>query len=92
MVFNNGGGAIFSYLPQADLPAFERFWLTPTGLDPGRIAALYGITHCRVEDAKGFGEAFSRSLSGPGASMIEVLIDRVDSVRRHREFWSGSGG
>jgi len=92
VVFNNGGGAIFSYLPQADLPAFERFWLTPTGLDPGRIAALYGITHCRVEDAKGFGEAFSRSLSGPGASMIEVLIDRVDSVRRHREFWSGSGG
>lgn len=92
VVFNNGGGAIFSYLPQADLPEFERFWLTPTGLDMEKIASLYGISYSCVDDAFGFGEAFSRAISLPGANLIEVVIDRRESVRRHREFWSAQDG
>ena len=38
VVFSNGGGAIFGYLPQATLPGFERYWLTPTGLNLAGVA------------------------------------------------------
>lgn len=87
VVFNNGGGAIFEYLPQASLPDFERYWLTPTNLDPVHIAALYGLRHHRVEQAAAFESALHESLSTQGVGLIEVVIDRAQSVERHRAYW-----
>lgn len=87
VVFNNGGGAIFGYLPQAALPEFEACWLTPPGLDIAQIAQLYGLNHHRVRDEKQFTKALKRAINTPGADMIEVIIDREDSLRRHKRYW-----
>ena len=87
IVFNNGGGAIFSYLPQAGLADFERYWLTPTGLELEQVAYLYGLRHRRVSDAQDFELAFDELLDTLGTGLIEVMIDREESVRRHKEYW-----
>jgi 2-succinyl-5-enolpyruvyl-6-hydroxy-3-cyclohexene-1-carboxylate synthase len=88
VVFNNGGGAIFGYLPQARLAGFERYWLTPTGLEMAQIARLYALGHHRVHDVRAFRHALSASLGSPGVDLIEVVVDRQESLRRHLAYWS----
>jgi len=88
VVFNNGGGAIFSYLPPSELAQFERYWLTDTGLDLATVARLYRLGFHRVETLDDFTAAFSDALAAAGSSLIEIVIDREDSVARHHAFWS----
>jgi len=92
VVFNNGGGAIFGYLPQAELAEFKRFWLTDPALDLALVARLHGLRYALAEDAAGFGRHLARALERSGSSLIEVCVDREDSLARHREFWSRLGG
>ena len=52
VVLNNDGGGIFEFLPQAEQlerDEFEALLGTPLGLDPARVAAVYGLPHVRVE-------------------------------------------
>lgn len=88
VVFNNGGGAIFEYLPQRGLPEFERYWLTPTGLDIERIADLYELRHVRVSSSEAFESAFGRALASPRVDLIEVMVERASSLAWHRHYWS----
>ncbi len=87
VVFNNGGGAIFEYLPQADLPEFETYWLTPPALDIAQIARLYSLNHHCIQDAEQFETALLSALDSSGVKLIEVLVDRKESVRRHKAYW-----
>jgi 2-succinyl-5-enolpyruvyl-6-hydroxy-3-cyclohexene-1-carboxylate synthase len=87
VVFNNGGGAIFGFLPQAKLPEFTSHWLTPTGLDIARIAHLYELKHHLVRDSVQFAAALDRSLKNNGVDLIEISIDRELSLRLHLRYW-----
>ncbi|MEN6584451.1 MAG: 2-succinyl-5-enolpyruvyl-6-hydroxy-3-cyclohexene-1-carboxylic-acid synthase [Sulfuricella sp.] len=89
VVLNNGGGGIFEYLPQAGLEEFERGWLTPLALDFSHVAALYGLSHVKVEHGAGFSAALAAALEG-GAHLVEVSIDRAGSVARHRAYWEAA--
>ncbi|HWV85892.1 MAG TPA: 2-succinyl-5-enolpyruvyl-6-hydroxy-3-cyclohexene-1-carboxylic-acid synthase [Capillimicrobium sp.] len=84
VVLDNGGGGIFDFLPvatQAD--AYEAHVATPPGLDPERIAALYGLAYApaatvaELRDAVGAG----------GARLIHVRTDRAGNVALHRRVW-----
>lgn len=88
VVINNGGGGIFGYLPQADLPDFAAHWLTPHGMDLAQLAALHRLPHRRVERQGEFGPALARALATPEVSMIEVMVDREYSQARHQDYWS----
>ncbi len=82
VVLNNDGGGIFEFLPQAaqlDRDEFEALLGTPMGLDPARIAAVYGLPHARVERLDGLADA-----AGQGTAMIEVPVDRRRNVELHR--------
>jgi 2-succinyl-5-enolpyruvyl-6-hydroxy-3-cyclohexene-1-carboxylate synthase len=92
IVFNNRGGAIFDYLPQARLPDYERYWRTPTGLDPAKIADLYGLRHWRVSDARAFQDALLRALQDGQEDLIEVVLDPQLSLARHRAYWEAITG
>ena len=87
VVFNNGGGAIFEYLPQAKLARFERYWLTPTDLELAIVAKLYGLEHVVVDRAASFGDAFCAAQRHSGSTLIEVRVDRKRSVAAHRAYW-----
>jgi 2-succinyl-5-enolpyruvyl-6-hydroxy-3-cyclohexene-1-carboxylate synthase len=95
VVLNNGGGGIFGYLPQTRLSGYQTHWLSPTGLQPARIAELFGLSFHRVQRQGAFGPALDTALAGPGVTMIEVQIDRELSQRRHQAYWQalvGGGG
>lgn len=88
VVLNNGGGGIFSYLPQAGLEDFERAWLTPTELDFSHAARMYGLEYQKVECGEDFDAALAAALEHDGPDLIEVTVDREVSVARHKAYWA----
>ena len=86
IVINNDGGAIFSFLPQADYPdVFEPYFGTPHGLTFRHTAALYGLGYQRAEDWSTFRQAVMESLTNGGTTIIEVPGDRAMNVALHRQ-------
>ena len=81
IVFNNGGGAIFGYLPQARLTDFERYWLTPTNLEISKVADLNGLRHRGVRNIAQFEHALREILDSAESALIEIIIDRAESLR-----------
>jgi 2-succinyl-5-enolpyruvyl-6-hydroxy-3-cyclohexene-1-carboxylate synthase len=59
VVIDNGGGAIFSYLPQHELPAaeFQRLFLTPANVDLDAVVRAYARGAVRVEVVSVDGDA-----------------------------------
>jgi 2-succinyl-5-enolpyruvyl-6-hydroxy-3-cyclohexene-1-carboxylate synthase len=73
---------------QEDEDIYTRHVATPTGLDFARAAALYGLSHERVEDLVAFRAALERSLDGAReSSIIEVRGDRRANVELHGRIW-----
>jgi 2-succinyl-5-enolpyruvyl-6-hydroxy-3-cyclohexene-1-carboxylate synthase len=89
IVLDNDGGGIFSYLPPAELPEFERLFATPHHLDLVEVARAHGATAERIDDARKLGEMLaSPVLTEPARLRVLVVpIDRQTSVARHRELW-----
>ena len=84
LVIDNGGGGIFDFLPQSeqvDAGTFERLFTTPSGLDPAKAAALYGIGHVEVSSAREIAEAGKWD----GPVLISARVDRSTNVAFHRE-------
>lgn len=83
VLLNNGGGGIFSHLPQAQLEQFESHWLTPTDLDFSKTAELYGANFHRITQQSEFRPALEFAIKEPGLSLLEVVIDRNHAMTRH---------
>ena len=88
VVINNGGGGIFEYLPQANLPDFERAWLTPSSIDFWHAAQAWGVAHQRVVNLAAFAAALQAALAAGGPHLIEVVVDRAQSVAQHHAYWN----
>jgi 2-succinyl-5-enolpyruvyl-6-hydroxy-3-cyclohexene-1-carboxylate synthase len=87
VVLNNGGGAIFDFLPIAEhADGYEELFATPTGLDLGVVAALYDLPFTRVASH----EELRGALGGPG--LVEVPLDRQRNVELHRELFARVAG
>ena len=91
VVVDNDGGGIFSFLPQADLPAaqFERLWGTPHGIDLLALVGAYGITAVGVHDALGVRGAVAAALHDGGIRAVVVHTDRAANVAVHAELVDG---
>jgi 2-succinyl-5-enolpyruvyl-6-hydroxy-3-cyclohexene-1-carboxylate synthase len=87
VVLNNGGGAIFDFLPIAEHPdGYEELFATPAGLDLGVVAALYDLPFTRVTSQGELHEA----LASPG--LVDVPLDRRRNVELHREIFARVAG
>jgi 2-succinyl-5-enolpyruvyl-6-hydroxy-3-cyclohexene-1-carboxylate synthase len=78
---DNGGGAIFDFLPvarHAEPGLYERHIATPSGLSLERVAALAGMRHARAETP----DELRAAVAAPG--LIEVPSDRARNVELHR--------
>lgn len=92
VVINNGGGGIFSYLPLASTAAaepggaFEPLFLTPHATDFRGAAQMFGLDYICPTDADGLAAALTQ-VAGR-TRLVELRVDREDSVARHRQFWA----
>ncbi len=85
VVPNNEGGAVFSFLPQRELPEHEALFVTPHGLDLAKLAEAAGAGYQRVEKAGELMPAVERAASAGGVWIVEVPSDREMNVARHGE-------
>ena len=83
VVPNNDGGAIFSFLPQRELPEFEELFATPHGLDLGAISRAAGAGHARIEHAADLMPTVERARGAGGVHVVEVPIDRARNLELH---------
>jgi 2-succinyl-5-enolpyruvyl-6-hydroxy-3-cyclohexene-1-carboxylate synthase len=89
VAFDNSGGGIFEFLPQASqIPReeFEALFGTPTRLDCERAAALWDVPHRRLERAE---EIASPVADGP--ELIEVPVDRARGMELREELKEAAG-
>jgi 2-succinyl-5-enolpyruvyl-6-hydroxy-3-cyclohexene-1-carboxylate synthase len=101
VLIDNGGGAIFDFLPVAasrrarEGEIYTEHIATPTGLDFAKAAALYGLAHERAGDVFAFRAALERAVEdGPQrrASIVEVRGEREGNVECHRRVWEAVAG
>jgi 2-succinyl-5-enolpyruvyl-6-hydroxy-3-cyclohexene-1-carboxylate synthase len=92
VLVNNDGGGIFSFLPQASVPApaaglpaaFEELFGTPHGIDPGPVVTALGAEHRRVGPGE-LREALAGAIGAGGVHVVELRTDRARNVVLHRE-------
>src|SRR5829696_70566 len=86
VVVDNGGGGIFSFLPQADMPDhFETLFGTPQSVDVGALAAVYGIPVTEVGVPSELESALLAAVDRGGVQVLRVRTDRNVNVTRHRQ-------
>jgi 2-succinyl-5-enolpyruvyl-6-hydroxy-3-cyclohexene-1-carboxylate synthase len=87
VVCDNDGGGIFSFLPQAGLPAdrFEQLFGTPHGLDLAALAGVAGLDHQRLTRAGELPPALDKALAAGRSSVLIVPSDRRRNAERHRQ-------
>jgi 2-succinyl-5-enolpyruvyl-6-hydroxy-3-cyclohexene-1-carboxylate synthase len=88
VVVDNDGGGIFSFLPQRDELAPERFeqlFGTPHGVDLCALAAAHGVPAERVSTRTGLQAALAGALTRGGARVVVVSTRRDDNVALHDE-------
>jgi 2-succinyl-5-enolpyruvyl-6-hydroxy-3-cyclohexene-1-carboxylate synthase len=84
VVVDNDGGGIFSFLPQAELVApdrFETLFATPHGLDLAALATAYGVPVTRVARL----HELRAALEGRGVRVVLVRTERAVNVAVHHE-------
>jgi 2-succinyl-5-enolpyruvyl-6-hydroxy-3-cyclohexene-1-carboxylate synthase len=84
VVVDNNGGGIFSFLPQAGLPAhFEELFGTPHDVDIAALGALHGVPLVDVTRADELGDAVDEAVAAGGVRVVRVRTRRDDNVERH---------
>jgi len=88
VLLDNGGGAIFDRLAIArERDVYEQHVATPTGLDPRRAAALYGLDYERPAGL----DALREALRAPsGARLIHIPVERAAGLALDRALASAA--
>jgi 2-succinyl-5-enolpyruvyl-6-hydroxy-3-cyclohexene-1-carboxylate synthase len=75
VVLENGGGELFSLLPQRELPELRELFVTPHRVDLGAVCAAAGVGHERVRRSEDLLPAVQRGARARGIRIVEVMID-----------------
>lgn len=92
VVVRNGGGGIFSLLPQRELPEHRDLFVTPHGADLGALTRAAGAGHVLVERADDLGPALSAAMDAEGLQVVEVAVDPVRCMALRAELRDAVAG
>lgn len=86
VVVDNGGGGIFSFLPQAHHAGddFERLFGTPPARSLELLAEFHHLQHHQVEDAGALEAAVESTWQAAESSLVVVESDRDSNVAEHQ--------
>lgn len=93
VVVDNGGGAIFDYLPARTAMSsalHERFFTAPHTLRLDRIAQGFGIDARNCASISDLRACLSTPLAHGEVQVLVVSIDRIASETMHRHYWRAS--
>jgi 2-succinyl-5-enolpyruvyl-6-hydroxy-3-cyclohexene-1-carboxylate synthase len=85
---DNGGGGIFSFLPQASAMSPERFeqlFATPHDVSLPGLAGIHGVESWSIDKAEEVAPAVARAIDTPGVQLLHVRTDRAANVVLHAE-------
>lgn len=88
VVIDNGGGGIFSFLPQAQAAQdtdFELLWGTPQPADLADVAAAYGVRVTEAPLASDLAPALADAIASRECCVVRVRTDRRVNVAVHDE-------
>jgi len=86
VVLNNNGGSIFSFLPVAEYKVnFEKYFLTPHGMNFEHAGGQFGIDYVRVDSKKEFSEQYGLAVQNRKSLIVEAVIDMEKNIDLHRE-------
>ncbi len=94
IVINNEGGGIFSFLPVSQYSkeaGFDTFFTTPHGLSLQSAAEMYGLEYQKIESLSLVGPSLRAVLNNPGTRVIELSVDRNESVAFQKKLISRVG-
>jgi 2-succinyl-5-enolpyruvyl-6-hydroxy-3-cyclohexene-1-carboxylate synthase len=87
VVLNNGGGGIFEYLPIASRPdVLASCFVMEHSTKLAGIAESFGVSYSMPQNREELREAL-RPPAAPEVRLVEVGVDRADSLSRHRALW-----
>ena len=75
VVLANGGGELFSLLPQRDLPELHELFVTPHRVVLAALCAAAGVGHERVTRSDELLPAVQRAARDGGICVVEVTVD-----------------
>ncbi len=90
VVLDNGGGAIFDYLPIADSGDLHEDFFATSGHRPLAIADSPQLSTLRVDDDPSFSDALQRSIDAPGTQVILAQTERDDDMRWRQRLRAGA--
>jgi len=89
VILNNGGGAIFSFLPIAQhQDVFEKFFGTPHATTFANAAAMFELNYAQPQDAVSFAKIYKQAIQSPTATIIEVINSREENLKLHQQLQS----
>lgn len=89
IVMNNNGGGVFGYLPVAGFEEiFEKYFVTPHGLNFQQAAAMFDIPYLQADSSHTFTTAYRNAQSSSATTIIEILIDRATNQKFHTDLMS----
>ncbi len=89
VIVDNRGGAIFSFLPQAQIPeSFETLFGTPHSVDIALLCAAHGVTVTEVWLPDEVAPTLAGAITAGGLQVVLLRTDRDTNVTHHRAAWS----
>ncbi len=86
VLLNNGGGAIFSFLPIAEFKeGFEKFWGTPHPYTLAAAASMFELNYSQPMDVRHFKKAYTQALKTQTSTIIEVITNREENLKIHKQ-------
>ena len=84
VVLNNNGGGIFGHLPIAGFDQmFEKYFVTPHGLNFAHAAKMFSLAYRHPTNAGQFVDQYRAVIRQPHSTLIELTIDRSVNQQFH---------